>query len=104
MEKTEKAIFEGAFFSFGFWRAFFDGRAYPLLVAALILFGNLTALDYYVNFIVTGLFVFAMLICDTIKPAIITVISYIYQISIPHAPGYPTYSDFFFSGHWCTLL
>ena len=80
------------------WRAFFMGRAYPILVAALVLFGNLTALDYYVNFAVTLLFAFAMVVCDSIRPAIITVCTYIYQISIPHAPSYPTYSDFIFSG------
>lgn len=97
MEKTEKAVSRCVFLNIGRWRAYFEGRGYPLLVAALVLFGNLTALDYYVNFIVTGLFIFAMLICDSIKPGIITFLSYIYQISLPHAPGYPTYSDFFFS-------
>lgn len=80
------------------WRRLFMGRTYPTVVAFLILFGNLCALDYYVNFLVTSLFVFAMLICDSIRPAIITVCAYIYQISIAHAPSYPTYSDFFFSG------
>ena len=80
------------------WRTFFMGRAYPLLVAALILVGNITELDYYLNFLVTALFCFAMVICDSVRPAIITVCAYIYQISIAHAPSYPTYSDFLFSG------
>ena len=87
-----------AFLSADAWRAFFMGGAYPILVAALVLFGNLTALDYYVNFIVTALFVFAVIICDSARPLIITVCTYIYQISIPHAPSYPTYSDYIFSG------
>ena len=79
------------------WRAFFMGNAYPALVAALVLFGNLTALDYYVNFLITGFFVFAVIVCDSARPLIITVCTYIYQISITHAPSYPTYSDFLFS-------
>lgn len=80
------------------WRSFFMGNAYPALVCALVLFGNLTALDYYVNFLVTALFVFAVIISDSVRPLIITVCTYIYQVSIPHAPSYPTYSDFLFSG------
>ena len=99
MKKTEKkGHILSQFLTLDFWRGFFMGNAYPLLVCALVLFGNLTALDYYVNFIVTGLFIFAMAICDSVRPAIITVLTYIYQISIPHAPSYPTYSDFLFSG------
>ena len=79
------------------WRAFFMGNAYPALVCALVLFGNVTALDYYVNFLVTVLFVFAAVISDSVRPLLITVCTYIYQISIPHAPSYPTYSDYLFS-------
>ena len=97
MEKTEKELSLSSFLTLDGWRTFFMGRAYPLLIAVLVLFGNFTSLDYYVNFIITGLFVFAMIISDTVRPIIITVCSYIYQISIPHSPGYPTYSDFFFS-------
>ena len=98
MEKTEKELSLSSFLTFDGWRIFFLGRAYPFLIATFVLFGNITSLDYYVNFIITGLFVFAMIISDTVRPFFITACSYIYQISIPHAPGYPTYSDFFFSG------
>lgn len=80
------------------WRSFFMGRGYPPLVCTLILLGNITALDYYVNFLIVGLFVFGAVICDSVRPMIITVCAFIYQISIPHAPSYPTYSDFLFSG------
>lgn len=97
MKKTETDFFLSGFLTLDFWRKFFMGTEYPAIVAILVLFGNLTSLDYYVNFIITGLFVFAMLISDSIRPAIITLCTYIYQISIPHAPGYPTYSDFLFS-------
>ena len=97
MEKTEKELSLSSFLTFDGWRIFFLGRAYPFLIATLVLFGNITSLDYYVNFIITGLFVFAMIISDTVRPLFITVCSYVYQISIPHAPSYPTYSDFFFS-------
>ncbi len=99
IKETEKRSAEAAsLLRLDFWRSFFMGHAYPVLVCALVLFGNLTSLDYYVNFLVTGLFIFAMAISDSIRPAIITVLAYIYQISIPHAPNYPTYSDFLFSG------
>ncbi len=97
-EKKASGFKLASLLNLDFWRSFFMGNLYPVLVCALVLIGNLTALDYYLNLIVTGLFVFAMLISDSVKPAIITVCTYIYQISIPHAPNYPTYSDFLFSG------
>lgn len=99
MIKTEKNLSLSGFLTLSGWRTFFVGRAYPALIAALVLLGNITALDYYVNFIVTGLFVFAMMISKSIRPLFITACSYIYQISLPHSPGYPSYSDFFFSGY-----
>ena len=84
--------------SLDFWRSFFMGNVYPIAVCALVFLGNVTALDYYFNFLVTAAAIFALFLTDSVKPIIITVCTYIYQISIPHAPSYPTYSDFFFSG------
>ena len=76
MVKNESQLSISSFLTLDGWRAFFVGRAYPLLIAALVLFGNLTALDYYLNFIITGLFVFAMMISDTVRPLIFTACSY----------------------------
>ena len=98
MTESERKLSPRDFLTLDGWRVFFMGKVYPLLVAFLILLGNLTALDYYVNFLVTGLCIFALAVCDSIRPALITVCAYIYQISIPHAPAYPTYSDYFLSG------
>ena len=71
---------------------------YPAIISALVLFGNLTALDYYVNFLIIGLLVFSVIVSDSVRPVIIVLCTFIYQISIPHAPSFPTYSDFLFSG------
>ncbi len=85
-------------FTLDAWRAFFMGKAYPALVAALVLFGNLLCIEYYFNIIITGLFFFAMLICDSIRPALITVLTYSYQVSLKYSPAFPVNSDFYFSG------
>ena len=98
MTKTENKLSLKKFMTLDGWRTFFMGQLYPAVVCALVLLGNLTALDYYVNFLVTGLFIFAVCISDSVRPLIITVCTYIYQVSIPHAPSFPTYSDFMFSG------
>ena len=92
-QKTRKS-----FLTLDFWSEFFMGRLYPLIVALLVLFGNISGLDYYLNFLVTGLFVFSMIISDSARPAIITVCTYVYQVSLKHGTNYPTYSDFFYTG------
>ena len=98
MTKEKKLFRPGDLLTLAGWREFFMGNAYPIVVAFLVLLGNIFALDYYVNFLITGLFFFAVIVSDSVKPLIITVLTYIYQISIPHAPNFPTYSDFLFSG------
>ena len=98
MTEAKKGFSLKNFLSLDGWRAFLMSNAYPPLVCVLVLFGNLTSLDYYVNFLVVGLLLLSLIICDSVKPVIIIALTFIYQISIPHAPSYPTYSDFFFSG------
>ena len=100
MTEEKKAFKEkiSTVMSLDFWRDFFMGNLYPAIVCVFVLVGNLSALDYYFNFLIVGLFVLSMLISDSVKPALISVLTFIYQISIPHAPYYPTYSDFLFSG------
>ena len=84
--------------SLDFYRSFFMGKAYPAVIALLIFVGNVTGLEYYFNFIITGLLLFSLSICHSIRPGIIVFCAYVYQISLDHGPNYPNYSDFFYTG------
>ena len=79
-------------------RAFYMGRTYPLIIAAIVLIGNITATEYYLNIIHTLLFIGAFIICKSIRPSIISLCTYIYQISLKNGPEYPTNSDFYYTG------
>lgn len=84
-------------FDKGAWQEFYMGNFYPLAVAFIVALGSVTGLEYYLNFINTALVIGALLICPSIKPVIITVCTYVYQISLVNSPFYPGYSDYYVS-------
>ena len=79
-------------------RSFFMGRTYPLIVGALVLIGSISGLEYFLNFIVTALVVTSLVVSDSVKPLLMPLCTYVFQISLPHAPKYPTYSDYYITG------
>ena len=77
---------------------FFMGDVYPLVVCFIVLLGNITGLEYYLNFLNTALMVTALLVSKSVRPFIISLCTYVYQISLKNSPNYPNYSDFYYTG------
>ena len=75
-------------------RRFFMGPIYPIVVCLTVLFGHTFALEFYLNIINVLLAVVMLLVCDSLRPFIVVVVSYLYQISVAHSPSSPTSSDF----------
>ena len=71
---------------------------YPAIICFLVLFGSVTALEFYTNLLHTALLVGALLLCRTVRPFIVSMCTYVYQISLPHSPKYPNYSDYYYTG------
>ena len=79
-------------------RAFFLGREYPLIIAALVIFGAVSGFEAPIMLIHSMLIFAVLLLCDSVKPLLISLCSFIYQISVVHAPQYPTYSNYIYTG------
>lgn len=70
------------------------GPIYPICVCVTVFLGHTLALELYLN-VVNMLAVALMLcVCDSIRPLITTLVSYLYQISVAHSPSTPAKSDF----------
>ncbi len=87
-------------------RDFYSGRLYPAVVCALVLFGSLTGLEMYSNFLTTALFVAAFFICDSTKPIVVSLCTYIFQLSVQNSPSLINNSDYLYTGWrlWAVIL
>ncbi len=79
-------------------RAFYMGRLYPLVVCALVLLGSVTGLEMYFNFLVAGLFVSSLFICTSTRPMIVSLCTYIFQLSAKNSPSLINNSDYLYTG------
>ncbi len=79
-------------------RSFYMGRIYPVVVCALVLLGSLTGLEMYFNFLVTGLFVSSLFICTSTRPMIVSLCTYIFQLSVKNSPSLINNSDYLYTG------
>ena len=74
-------------FSMRNMRSFFMGRIYPIVVAFLVTVGYFTGFELYLHFVNMALAILAMLICDSLRPIIIVVWTFVFQISLEHTPS-----------------
>lgn len=77
---------------------FFDGRIYPLLVAAMMFFAHVSALEFYVNILNVLLLAFGLCFANTVKPFIAVFLTYTYQISLQNTPSFPVESTYYTDG------
>lgn len=77
--------------------AFFNGRLYPVLVVTLALIGHITGLEVFTAAVILLSASVAFLLLPTSKPFIVVASSFIFQVSLEHAPGVPTMSDYYFT-------
>ena len=79
-------------------RAFYMGRLYPIVVCTLVLLGSLTGLEMYFNFLVAGLFASSLFICTSTRPMIVSLCTYIFQLSTKNSPSLINNSDYLYTG------
>lgn len=77
---------------------YFKGRGYLATVCFIVLAGHLTGLEYYFNIVNMLLFCSALLLTDSIRPAVTFACTVTFQITRGHVPGYPGYSSYYFDG------
>ena len=74
---------------------FFLGKLYPFIIAALVLIGHTTGLEFYLNIPIILSASLAFIVCDSIKPFLPTMLTFLYQINQKHSPGIPYWSDYY---------
>ncbi len=79
-------------------KSFFMGKWYPVLVAALVFLGHTFEIEIYLCLINMILFAMAMIICDSVRPFIITLCTFTWQLPLAHSPAGPVWSDNFING------
>lgn len=75
--------------------AFFEGRLYPFLVALSVLIGHVTALELFFGAVILLAASAALVLCDTAKPFIPTLLTFVYIVTLKHTPGMPNWSNYY---------
>ena len=78
-------------------RGFFMGPIYPALVCLIALFGHVFAIEFYLNIVNMLLISIGLAVCTSLRPAIVVLCTFTYQISVKNTPGEPTWSDYYFT-------
>ena len=85
-------------------RAFYMSSLYPVIVSTLVAVGSILGIELYLGIIHTALIFGAFTLSKSIKPIIISLLTYVMQLSVGHAPFYPTYSDYYYTGWRLSLF
>ena len=68
-------------------QGFFGGKIYPATVAAAVLIGHVSGLEFYFAIPILLASAFAFLVCDSVKHFIPTLIPFLYLVNLKHTPG-----------------
>ena len=69
-------------------RAFYMGNVYPALIAMLVLIGSVFGIEIVTYPVHTLLLFGAFLISKSIKPILISLLTYVMQVSVGNSPFY----------------
>ena len=82
-------------------KGFFMGPVYPVIVAFMMLCGYYSGLELYFHFVNMTLVAIALCVCDSLRPLIIVISTFVFQISREHTPSTNNISgiasDYFFT-------
>ena len=76
-------------------RSFFMGKWYPIWVAFSVLIGRFTCTELYFAMLEFVLVSVAILVCDSIRPLLPNLITFLYRMPLEHSPGSPIYSKYY---------
>lgn len=77
---------------------FYQGNIYPVIICLTVLFGSLSGLEVYFYFPFVIMSAGALILCKSIKPFLISLLTIYMQISVKNSPFYPARSDYLFTG------
>ena len=78
-------------------KAFCEGPIYPIVIGSIIAVGALTGFEVALNLIFATLTCISLALCNTIRPFVVSLCTFILQLSAKNSPFYPNYSDHYTS-------
>lgn len=76
-------------------QSFFMGWAYPIWLIFSVVVGRALNLEVYFAVLDLVLIAIAFYACDSVRPILPILMSFLYRISLDHAPGTPNYSTYY---------
>ena len=77
---------------------FFMGKIYPIILAIIVTAGHVFEFEMISATVIVFLLVAQLCVCDSVRPAFITIATFVFQVTLDHSPAYPTFSDYYFTG------
>ena len=77
--------------------AFFMGKLYPIVLAIIVTAGHIFEFEMISATVIVFLLVAQLSVCDSVRPAFITVATFVFQVTLDHSPAFPTFSDYYFT-------
>lgn len=77
---------------------FYMSDKYPILICSLTATGSILGIEFYLGILHTLLIFGAFVFSKSIRPVVISLLTYVMQLSVSHAPFYPNYSDYYYTG------
>jgi len=71
---------------------------YPIVICILTVIGSVTGIEFYLGMLHILIAVFALVISKSIRPTVISLLTFVMQLSVEHSPFYPNYSDYYYTG------
>ncbi len=78
---------------------FFMGPVYPAVIGVFMLVSHMLHIEYYINFLNVALCIMSFLLCNSVKPFIVVMCTYVFQTSICTLNAEPS-SHLYYLGGW----
>ena len=71
---------------------------YPIFICVLTVVGSVTGIEFYLGMLHIFVAVTSLVISKSIRPTVISLLTFVMQLSVEHSPFYPNYSDYYYTG------
>lgn len=79
-------------------KRFFMGPVYPAVVGAIVLLSHILKIEFYLNFVNILLISLALLVCDSIRPMITVMCTFVFQVSVETMNASPDSDAYYLGG------
>ncbi len=79
-------------------KSFFLGPVYPFVVGGMVLVSHVFKIEYYLNFVNIALCILALLVCESLRPLIVVLCTYVFQVSVHSMSISPDSPSYYFGG------